>query len=63
MTMRHPVRHVAMRLAPGWTAQVDFVAQWNLGHILIGGFGIKDRRSSGERIVPRDPWNSTFCPL
>ena len=33
-------------LAALWTAKFDFIMQQNLGHILIGEFGIKDRTSA-----------------
>jgi endoglucanase len=33
-------------LAALWTAKFDFIMQQNLGHILIGEFGIKDRKAS-----------------
>jgi endoglucanase len=32
-----------------WTAKFDFITQQNLGHILIGEFGIKDRSASGGK--------------
>jgi aryl-phospho-beta-D-glucosidase BglC (GH1 family) len=32
-----------------WTAKFDFIMQENLGHILIGEFGIKDRASASGR--------------
>jgi endoglucanase len=32
-----------------WTAKFDFIMQQNLGHILIGEFGIKDRSASGGK--------------
>jgi endoglucanase len=32
-----------------WTAKFDFIMQQNLGHILIGEFGIKDRTASSGR--------------
>ncbi len=32
-----------------WTAKFDFIMQQNLGHILIGEFGIKDRSAMGGR--------------
>lgn len=36
-------------LAALWTAKFDFIMQQNLGHILIGEFGIKDRKASGGK--------------
>lgn len=32
-----------------WTSKFDFIMQQNLGHILIGEFGIKDRSASGGK--------------
>jgi len=32
-----------------WTAKFDFIMQQNLGHILIGEFGIKDRAASSGK--------------
>jgi endoglucanase len=32
-----------------WTSKFDFIMQQNLGHILIGEFGIRDRSSAGGK--------------
>jgi len=32
-----------------WTSKFDFIMQQNLGHILIGEFGIKDRSAAGGK--------------
>jgi aryl-phospho-beta-D-glucosidase BglC (GH1 family) len=32
-----------------WTSKFDFIMQQNLGHILIGEFGIKDRAAAGGK--------------
>jgi endoglucanase len=32
-----------------WTSKFDFIMQQNLGHILIGEFGIRDRASAGGK--------------
>jgi aryl-phospho-beta-D-glucosidase BglC (GH1 family) len=32
-----------------WTSKFDFIMQQNLGHILLGEFGIKDRKAAGGK--------------